>query len=143
MTDPFARQLIAAIVAIAVLQLVMLLVTLGVRAPLLIKAGIKPDAKLTRRDLDRLPDWARTPGDNYNNLFEAPTAFFAISIVLVLMHGADAAHVICAWAYVALRCLHSLVHATFNAILPRSLLFGLSWVVLGVMIVRTALGLVG
>ncbi|MGZ3298302.1 MAG: MAPEG family protein, partial [Asticcacaulis sp.] len=84
MSDPFARQIMGAMIALMLLQLVMAVVVLGVRAPLLMKAGVKPGAKLTRRDADRLPDWARAPGDNYNNLFEAPTAFFAVCLTIVV-----------------------------------------------------------
>ena len=58
--------------------------------------------------------------------------------VAVLQH-VDGLHVACAWAFVALRILHSIVQATVNVVPIRFALFSLSWVALAIMIVREAI----
>lgn len=70
------------------------------------------------------------PAHNYAHLHEQPTLFYAIALVLVAM--GDTAHInlILAWAYVALRIVHSLWQATVNIVKVRFLLFALSTVAL-------------
>jgi len=63
---------------------------------------------------------------NYNHLFEQPTAFYAVCICLALMGFGTGINVWLAWAYVALRVLHSLVQMTVNVVLYRATLWALS-----------------
>ena len=86
----------------------------------------------------RIPSEVRRVADNYNHLFEAPTIFYAVTLAIVLLGLADSLHVICAWAFVLLRVLHSLVQSTVNRVMLRFALFALSWVAMGTMIVRAA-----
>ncbi len=52
--------------------------------------------------------------DNYNHLLEAPTVFYAITTSIILLGAATTADQMLAWAFVGLRCVHSVVQATFN-----------------------------
>ncbi len=47
----------------------------------------------------------------------------------------------CAWAFAILRIAHSLVQATVDIVLIRLALFCLSWIALGIMLVREALAI--
>lgn len=63
---------------------------------------------------------------NYMHLLEQPTLFYAIALTLAVGHAGGGYSAILAWAYVALRIVHSLVQAMVNVITYRFILFGLS-----------------
>ena len=101
------------------------------------RAGLDPQSAAHVADLrGKLPPSSERVADNYNHLMEAPTVFYAVALGVVVMGAADPLHVACAWAYVGLRVIHSLVQATINRVALRFVLFSLSWVSLIVMIVR-------
>jgi hypothetical protein len=64
--------------------------------------------------------------DNYNHLHEAPTVFYAIALALAIMGSGDGLSATIAWAYVALRILHSLVQVLSNRVVVRFAIFMLS-----------------
>jgi hypothetical protein len=86
-----------------------------------------------------LPPEVSRVADNYNHLHEQPTIFYALALAAQLGGAADATNVALAWAYVALRVVHSLVQATRNVIPMRFAVFALGSLVLLVLLVRTAL----
>jgi hypothetical protein len=135
----YAVQLLQSVIALGVLTLVMFLWMYATRIPAMNKAQVDPQAAMHPGSLGVLPSEVRRVADNYNHLFEAPTLFYGLVPVIVLLGHADALHVQCAWAYVGLRVLHSLVQATINKVMIRFLLFSLSWVAMGIMIVREAI----
>ena len=71
----------------------------------------------------KIPDRANWKAHNYNNLMEQPTIFYAIVVALILMGFNAWINVCLAWAYVALRIVHSLVQVTVNVVFYRFLLF--------------------
>ncbi|MEO7826250.1 MAG: MAPEG family protein, partial [Allosphingosinicella sp.] len=75
---------------------------------------------------------------NYMHLVEQPTLFYAIALTLAVGHGGGGYSAILAWAYVALRVLHSLVQTTVNVITYRFILFGLSSLALAGLTVQAA-----
>jgi hypothetical protein len=82
-------------------------------------------------DLDKvLPSKVQWIAHNYNHLHEAPTVFYAVSIVLALVGAGDGFNATLAWIYVALRISHSLVQALWNRVAVRFVLFALSSIVL-------------
>ena len=88
---------------------------------------------------NQLPAKARWKADNYNNLMEQPTLFYAVVITLALLGEADGLNVGLAWLYVALRMAHSLVQALINTIILRVSLFMAGSIVLLVLAIRAAL----
>jgi hypothetical protein len=135
-----ARSMLHAIVAMGLLTLVMFLWMVATRPLAMRRAGIHPqDAAHTSVLKERLPSEVQRITDNYNHLFEAPTLFYAMVLAIVVLGHADPLHARAAWAFVALRVLHSLVQATFNRVTVRFTLFALSWLALGLMIVREGL----
>ncbi|MGB7404210.1 MAG: MAPEG family protein [Pacificimonas sp.] len=131
-------SMLHAVIAMGGLSLVMFLWMYATRLPAMTKAKIDPqDAK--HPGTYTLPSKVAQVADNYNHLFEAPALFYAITIVIVLLGQADQVHVICAWIYVVLRIAHSLIQATVNVVIVRFALFSLSWIALGIMVVRAAL----
>jgi len=120
--------------------LVMTIWMYAARIPAMSAAGITPDVA-TKESMQRLPPGVVQVADNYNHLFEQPTLFYAVAVAIAAAGHGDGLHVACAWAFVALRVVHSLVQATVNVIMVRFAIFSLSWVVLAVMLVRETLAL--
>ena len=87
----------------------------------------------------RLPPNVRWKADNYNNLMEQPTVFYAVALSLALLGAGAGVNAILAWAYVALRIAHSLIQALVNVLMPRFVVFIASSFVLLVLTVRAAM----
>jgi hypothetical protein len=144
MTDltPDALSILKAVLGMGLLTLAMFLWMYATRLPAFGKAKLDPQEAMHPGSYhDRIPSEVRRVADNYNHLFEAPTLFYAVALAVVVAGLADPLHVAAAWAYLGLRVAHSLVQATVNRVVVRFALFALSWVALGTMLVRAALGL--
>ncbi|HKX59685.1 MAG TPA: MAPEG family protein [Steroidobacteraceae bacterium] len=61
--------------------------------------------------------------ENFRNLFEVPVLFYVLCAALVLTGGSTPGLVTAAWAYVALRAVHSLIHVTYNRVTHRFLVY--------------------
>ena len=73
-----------------------------------------------------VPPNVSIPNRNYMNLLEMPMLFYVICVVLYVTGGASHLAVLVAWAYVALRVVHSLIHLSYNHVLHRLAAFTLS-----------------
>ena len=82
---------------------------------------------------DAVPPYVSQANRNMVNLFEMPVLYYLVCILLHLAGGANSLTVGLAWAYVALRIIHSLIHVTYNRVWHRLAIFGLSTVVLMVL----------
>ena len=71
--------------------------------------------------------------DNYKNLFEMPVLFYACCLALLALQAVTPLLLGLAWAYVALRLLHSFIHVGYNKVMHRFNVFALSALVLLVM----------
>lgn len=76
------------------------------------------------------------PSHNYTHLMEQPTLFYAVALALFAMGAGGGWSAWLAWAYVALRIVHSIVQATANIISLRANLFMVSTVVLIALVVH-------
>lgn len=141
--DANAQSILHAALGMGVLSLVMFLWMYATRLPAMSRAGVDPQAAMHPGSLDSLPSEARRVADNYNHLWEAPTLFYAMAFYVVISGHADALHAACAWAYLGFRVLHSLVQATINRVALRFALFSLSWIALGIIVVRELLRALG
>ena len=63
------------------------------------------------------------PADNFRNLFEVPVLFYALAAIAVATNHVPAWLVVCAWVYVALRVLHSVIHCSYNKVYHRLAVF--------------------
>lgn len=132
-------QMLAPAAVLVVWSIIMLLWTAGTRFPAMTKSGMdlkkaKPGGR--GQDLEGvLPDKVQWKSHNYTHLMEQPTIFYPTVIILAMM-GAGAIDVLLAWAYVALRIVHSLWQSTVNVVSIRFLLFILSTLALTALAVR-------
>ncbi len=76
---------------------------------------------------------------NLMNLLEMPLLFYVVSICLYITHHESQGVLILAWAFVALRILHSIIHLTSNHILLRLGAFAASNLVLLALWIRFAM----
>ncbi len=89
--------------------------------------------------LSQLPAEVRWKADNYNNLMEQPTLFYAVALTLALLDADAGLNTGLAWLYVGLRVVHSLVQAIVNIIIIRFAIFMAASFVLLVMTIRAAM----
>lgn len=69
----------------------------------------------------------RTSGaDNFKNLLEMPVLFYVLCLALLASGGVTTGFVQAAWAFVALRTVHSLIHLTYNRVVHRFLAYAAS-----------------
>ena len=103
-------------------------------------AKIEPqDAARTSKLADMLPAKVQQVADNYNHLFEQPTIFYAIAVYVALLGHDTTLNVACAWLFVSLRIVHSIVHATFNLVMLRFSIFAIAQITLMVIVVNELL----
>jgi hypothetical protein len=115
------------VVALVVWSHVMWVWMYAERLPALTAAKVKFHPAITKADIAAaVPAKAQWPADNYNHLMEQPTVFYATALVLALAGQGTGWALTLAWAYVALRVVHSLVQATINKIELRFGVFALS-----------------
>jgi hypothetical protein len=132
------------VVALAIWTMVMWLWMYVTRIPAMNAAKLSDDelSRLNQASLDAaLPPQVQWKAYNYNHLHEAPTVFYAVAIVLAIVGKGDGLAVQLGWAYVALRVIHSLVHATVNKVMLRFLVFVLSSFVLMALIALAAIAI--
>lgn len=57
--------------------------------------------------------------DNFRNLFELPVLFYAAMLLIIVSRSESVVLLALAWAFVALRYLHSYIHCTYNRVKDR------------------------
>ena len=78
---------------------------------------------------------------NYLNLFESPVLFYFCCTILYLIDAVTGVTVWLAWAYVATRLAHSIVHVTCNRVPYRTAFFAIGAVVLCALLGQATLSL--
>jgi hypothetical protein len=130
------------VLALIVLSLLVWIWMYLTRIPAMQRAGIDPQNARHPGSLDGLPSSVRQVADNYNHLMEQPTIFYALCFYVSLVGHSDAFNVDLAWAYVALRVVHTLVQCTFNNVTLRFSVFALSTLALMAIAAREVVALV-
>ena len=77
-----------------------------------------------------VPPAVSIPNRNYMNLLEAPMLFYVVCLIFYAGAATTTNVILLAWAYVALRLIHSAIHLTYNKVLHRVLVFAASNAVL-------------
>lgn len=135
-------QILAPGAALVLWSLIMLFWTAGTRFPAMSKLGVDVKTAPTGgrgQNLEGvLPDQVNWKSHNYAHLMEQPTIFYPTLVILALM-GPSALDVMLAWAYVAVRIVHSLWQATVNRIPVRFTLFLISTACLTVLAIHAAM----
>lgn len=120
------HDILAPVAALASWSMVMWVWMYATRIPAIQRAKIDTRNWVggTGQDLDNaLPAEVQWKAHNYNHLMEQPTVFYAVALALAVGGQGDGLNAWLAWAYVALRVVHSLVQATVNRIMLRFAIF--------------------
>ena len=136
------QSLLAPVLAMALLSFIVTIWMYALRIPAMAKAKMDPREARHTNVLDALPNPARQVGDNYNHLFEQPTVFYAVALAIAVGGLTDSFHLYCAWGYVLIRAVHTLIQCTYNNVMHRFPMFALSWVILAIMTLRGLLALI-
>ena len=139
--SPLTSSLLTPMLALVVWSLVMLAWAYAVRIPAIGTAGIDPATAREPDSLDVLPLKVRQVAYNYNHLMEQPTIFYALVVYSYLAGQQNTVNLALAWAYVAIRIVHSLVQATVNLVLVRFAIFIAGTLVLAALAARDVLAL--
>lgn len=74
----------------------------------------------------KVPPRVSLPNRNFMNLLEVPVLFYVVALTFHVTQQVTALAVALAWAFVALRIVHSLVHITYNNVPHRLGVFALA-----------------
>ena len=128
------------VVVLVLWSLVMWAWLYATRIPAVNRLKVPLDPNASKAEFDAaLPPPVRWKADNYNHLMEQPTIFYAAALALAVAGQGLGLNAWLAWAYVALRIVHSLVQATANVIMLRFSIFMLSSLVLLALAIRAAM----
>jgi len=101
------------------------------RIPAIRRSGMVLDPTAGRGEqMALLPPRVRWKADNYNNLMEQPTLFYAVALMLAMIGDASNLSLGLAWAYVAVRIAHSLIQTLINKVEVRFGLFAIASLIL-------------
>jgi hypothetical protein len=114
------------------------------RIPAMRAANAPMDPNATAAEFNaHIPAPVRWKADNYNHLHEQPTLFYAVALTLAFAGHGDGINQWLAWAYVAIRVVHSLIQSLGNVIVARFSVFMVGSVVLLALAVRAAIAVFG
>lgn len=74
---------------------------------------------------ERYPDTARLAAANFSNQFETPVLFFALTLIAIHVGATGYVMAALAWAYVASRIVHTLIHTGSNSLKQRAIIFAI------------------
>ena len=104
---------------------------------------INPEKYKLREGFEGTPSSVMATSDNLMNRFEMPVLFYAAVLTLYVTQTVDPLFVLMAWAYVALRIIHSGIHVTYNRVIHRfsayvisTLILWCIWARLGYLLIR-------
>ncbi len=110
------------------------------RLRFLTSKGIDAQDLADAQDVVRIiPATINAPANNLRNLTEVPVVFYAVCLYLMVAGQVDAFYLNCAWAFLGLRVLHSLVQCSYNRVMHRFAVYSLSTIIVWVMVARAGL----
>ena len=139
------NAILGPVAALALWSMVMWVWMYATRIPAMSRAKIDA-AKMvggTGKGLDDvLPHEVQWKAHNYNHLMEQPTVFYAVALALAIGGMGGGLNAQIAWAYVALRIVHSLIQVTVNRVLWRFAVFALASLALLALCIHAFMGFV-
>jgi hypothetical protein len=108
-------------------------------------AGQVTPADFSLGESPAVPPVVALANRNYMNLLELPILFYAVCVAMFVTQTVDSLAMNLAWAYVALRVIHSVIHLTYNKVTHRLTAFALSnfplvglWILFGMRVTAAA-----
>ena len=107
-----------------------ILLLLTYHRALAIRKGLLEAHYLEDRGAEHAPPLIVKLTHNLNNLFEFPVLFYVAVCIIITTHNVDAVYAAIAWAYVAVRYVHTLVHISYNNVTHRAAIHMISDIIL-------------
>lgn len=139
------NAILGPVAALALWSMVMWVWMYATRLPAMHRAKIDTANLVggTGQNLESLlPPQVQWKAHNYNHLMEQPTLFYAVAIALAVGGMGGGLNAQIAWAYVALRIVHSLIQVTVNRVMWRFLVFVLASIALLALCIHAFMGFV-
>lgn len=136
-----ATAFLAPVLALIIWTLLIWVLMYARRIPAMQAARIHPDTAKSPDGAwkEKLPLSVQASAHNYNHLLEQPTIFYALMFYITLTAQMSAPIFYAAWAYVALRVLHSFIQVSSGKVMLRFAVFSLSTLALIAMVIMTLL----
>ena len=132
----FYKPLLIPLLIQVALTFAVLFTMFGRRVSEFKRKRVHPQKTATRTDQRAVLTDSATAADNFQNLFEMPVLFYTAILLALNLLLQDPLLVVLAWAYVATRIAHSLVHISYNNVMHRFYCFGSSVLILLMIWVR-------
>lgn len=126
--------------ALVALTFVVWLRMYGERIGQMRRERIHPQAVASSAQMAALVKDSRA-ADNFRNLFELPVLFYLAVVTAIVTAQVGTTTVALAWGFVILRCLHSLIHCTYNKVMHRFQAYLLGAIALWTLWAALAVGL--
>lgn len=108
---------------LVILTTVIMVLTARVRIAS-VRKGTVPASYYSLMQGEEVPEFITKTTRNFNNLFEVPTLFYAGGAVYLALDLTTQLPITCAWAFVAARVIHSIIHLSYNNVIHRLIVFG-------------------
>ena len=109
----------------------------------IIKNDIATEKLKTPESLNQIiPEAVNRPANNLKNLFELPILFYVVCVYLLMFQQVDLLSIYCAYGFISLRIIHSIIHCTVNIVMWRFAAYVLSSICLWTMVIHSALSIV-
>ncbi len=129
--------------ALMLLTLMVWLTLFAKRIPYLQQQGIDAQTLDTPDKKSQvLPSSIEQPAHNLANLFELPVLFYVLGLISLYLQLDNRLLTYLAWAYVATRCIHSIIQCSYNKVMHRFIVYMLSCVILWAQLVLVIISLV-
>lgn len=136
------RELVLPMFAMVLLTVVVFVANLAVRIRAVQAGAVKPNYFKIFDGKGLVPPERLVQLKNHiDNLFQVPVLFYAVCLAVIATQVVPPHTLELAWAFVAARVAHSLIHTTYNKVVHRLAAFLLSNVILMVMWIRLVLAL--
>jgi|GEM_PF-709014 len=77
-----------------------------------------------------IPTQILAGGRHLSNMFETPVLFYVVSVLAIVLQVETLWMITLGWVYVGARIVHAYIHAVYNNIIHRMLIFWLGMIVL-------------
>lgn len=136
-----ATSFLSPVLALIIWTLLIWVLMYARRIPAMQAAKIDPEEAKSPdgKWKEEMPLSVQASAHNYNHLLEQPTIFYALMFYITLTAQISAPIFYAAWAYVALRVVHSLIQVSAGKVMFRFAVFSLSTISLITMVVMTVL----
>lgn len=124
MPTPAVNPLLLPLLAMVGLTLLVWVRLYLVRIPEMKRSRINPQRLAGSADKGLLKDTRAS--DNFINLFEVPVLFYVLVLATMLAGVQDPMLLALAWAFVALRALHSAIQCSYNRVMHRFTVYSLA-----------------